>query len=232
MTRLNIIVEGQTEEGFAKTLITDHLRRHDVHVHTMIVPTKAGARARVHRGGINSYATVKKFVRRKVTDDLSAYTTTLFDYHGLPSDFPGVGSSACPPPSRPFDRAEYLEQEFAKDLGSPRNFIPYFQLHEFEALLFSDVEILDQDLRSLDDQSYSRLRTLQRIIDDFETPENINDDPQTVPSKRILDAYPGYQKVPFGELVAESIGLNTIRAECPRFGRWLTHLETLDNQQN
>jgi len=227
MIRVNIVVEGQTEEGFVKRVIRPHLRRQNTHVNPILIPNKSGVRAREKRGGILSYSPVRRFVRRKVTDDTEAYTTTLFDYYGLPSNFPGYSSEDCPPPARTLDRVEYLEGQFAADIGDTRRFIPYFQLHEFEALLFSEVETLDREIRSLQSSSRSR-RHFLRIVQRFDNPEHINDDPETAPSKRILNHYPGYQKNPFGELIAESIGLDTIRNECPRFDGWLTRLETLD----
>jgi len=68
---------------------------------------------------------------------------------------------------------------------------------------------------------------LQRIRDGFATPEDINDDQRTAPSKRITAVFPAYSKVLFGALIAERIGLQTIRRECPHFSNWLARLEQL-----
>jgi hypothetical protein len=149
----------------------------------------------------------------------------MFDYYGLPDDFPGVDSEEVP--SRLPDRVEYLEDQLARTFDDPHRFIPYLQVHEFEALLYSDVETLHQTMSALSGNSHSQLDRLRRLVDQFDTPEDIDDDPETAPSKRLLDFFPGYQKIPFGELIAESIGLETIRAECPHFNAWVTRLESL-----
>jgi Domain of unknown function (DUF4276) len=58
-------------------------------------------------------------------------------------------------------------------------------------------------------------------------PENINDGPQTAPSKRIKAVWSGYQKTFHGPLIACDIGLDAIRKSCPHFNQWLERLEKL-----
>lgn len=224
MIRLHVIVEGETEENFVRKVLRPYLwRNHQIDANAILVPTSSGARRREFRGGITSYAAPRRIVRRKINEDTESYTTTMFDYYGLPGEFPGIGDDECPT-SLP-DRVDYIENQFSQDIGSPR-FIPYLQVHEFEALLFSDVETLDGTISALPGNA-SRLNQMRQIVSNFDTPEDINDDPNTAPSKRLESHYSGYQKVPFGELVAESIGLDPIRTECPHFDRWMTELEGL-----
>ena len=78
-----------------------------------------------------------------------------------------------------------LPDGFRPDL----RFIPYIQLHEYEAILFSDpvafaTGIDHPDLRP----------QFQQVRDEFESPEDINNDPETAPSKRVLAAYPKYKR--------------------------------------
>ena len=61
----------------------------------------------------------------------------------------------------------------------------------------------------------------------FATPEHINDNPETTPSKRILRQCSGYNKVLHGTLIACDIGLDLIRKDCHHFNEWLNHLEEL-----
>jgi hypothetical protein len=68
---------------------------------------------------------------------------------------------------------------------------------------------------------------LQRIRDSFPTPEDINDDAMTKPSARLLDRFPGYQKVLHGPNTISRIGLATIRRECAHFNEWVSRLERL-----
>ena len=101
--------------------------------------------------------------------------------------------------------------------------LPYVQKHEFEGLLFSDVSafsaLVDAPLESVD--------LLGNIRSGFATPEDINDNKATAPSRRIKGVIPHYRKPLHGPLVAMEIGLEAIRAECPRFNEWMISLESL-----
>lgn len=222
MTRLNIVVEGETEEGFVNGVLGPYLRRNSIYAKPILIPLKASARARKHRGGLISYDTARTFIHRLLTNDSGAYTTTLFDYYGLPDDFPGIADDSCPPPTRLRERIAYVEATFAASFDATKRFIPYFQLHEFEALLFSDVKILNEALCALTDPNKNYLSKLRDIIRPFDTPKDINDNPKTAPSKRLSELCPRYQKVPFGELIAESVGLQAIREACPHFDEWMS----------
>ena len=103
---------------------------------------------------------------------------------------------------------------------------PYVQMHEFEALLFSDISKFERLGDSWNNESQTRL---QRICDDFKskTPEDINNSAQTAPSKRLHAIFPGYSKIDDGPLIAEDIGLDTIRSKCPLFDQWIGELEKL-----
>ena len=69
--------------------------------------------------------------------------------------------------------------------------------------------------------------SLSEIRFEFPTPEDINDNQNTAPSRRILRLMPRYRKIAGASVVAEKIGLDVIRAECPRFNLWVTQLESL-----
>lgn len=95
-------------------------------------------------------------------------------------------------------------------------------MHEFEALLFSDCESFAEGIgqKELGDE-------FQKVRDQFSTPEEINDSPQTAPSKRVEKLVSGYQKPFLGNLAALEIGLNRMRTEGPRFGLWVARLELI-----
>ena len=105
-----------------------------------------------------------------------------------------------------------------------RKVIPYVQKHEFEGLLFSDVSAFGAMIIDDPDQGLARL---QAIRTRFQTLEDINDNPHTAPSKRIMNMIPGYRKRLHGPLVAGEVGLPVIRRECPRFDNWVERLESL-----
>ena len=99
----------------------------------------------------------------------------------------------------------------------------YVQRYEFEGLLFSDVSTFE----SLVDVPVASVKALHDIRTRFYTPEDINDNRDTAPSKRIEKVMPRYNKVVHGSLLAEATGLDTIRSECPRFTTWVERLESL-----
>ena len=90
--------------------------------------------------------------------------------------------------------------------------IPFVTMHEFEALLFSDCERFAVGIGKPE-----MTGPLQVIRDAFSNPEEIDDSPDTAPSKRVLALVPGYQKPLMGTLAALEIGLTAMRAECPHF---------------
>lgn len=104
-----------------------------------------------------------------------------------------------------------------------RKIIPYIQQHEFEGLLFSDVRAFSR----LPDAPSGLADGLRQVRTQFPTPEDINDSNVTAPSKRILNLMPRYRKVDSASFLAEEMGLDVIRAECPRFDHWLVRLESL-----
>ena len=148
--------------------------------------------------------------------------TTMFDLYGLPRDFPGYDEARALTDS--YERVSVLEGALGEDISDHR-FIPYIQLHEFEALLFSCP-------RKLETQFYERGDEIQQLIEmasAFDSPELIDDGCDTAPSKRIISKIPEYErrKVSAGPIVAEKIGLSTLRSECRHFGEWIDRLESI-----
>ena len=103
----------------------------------------------------------------------------------------------------------------------PSRFIPFVTMHEFEALLFSDCERFARGIGQPEMTS-----PLQEIRNAFSNPEEIDDSPDTAPSKRVIALIPGYQKPLMGTLAALEIGLVAMRTECPHFDAWVKRLET------
>ena len=101
-------------------------------------------------------------------------------------------------------------------------FVPYLQLHEYEGLLFSDPVEFAKGI-SLP----SLAQPFERVRRDFQTPEDINDDVNTAPSKRVLRLYPSYRKPLDGTRAAKAVGIDTMRRECPHFRDWVERLEAL-----
>jgi hypothetical protein len=221
MPRLNVVVEGQTEETFVRDVLAQHLAIHGVYAVARSVETSR-TRLKIWRGGMSTYARAKGDIERWMKQDSGAYLTTMFDLYALPSDFPNMAKRLAV--NDPYKRAELIEQGIAADINNPR-LIPYVQLHEFEALLFSAPAVTDAALN--DPNARSKLNALEAIVNGVPSPEHIDEGDTTAPSKRILNLYKGYRKNVFGPLITERIGINTIRQKCRHFHEWLQKLESL-----
>lgn len=221
--RINIVTEGSTEETFVNMVLVDHLQQFrifDVRAHSI---TTGYSNGRPHRGGFLRYDHLKKDIIRWLQQDTKAYVTTMIDMYALPLDFPNREQFIHI--SNPYDKIEGAEDELAKDINNPR-FIPNIQLHEFEAILFSDIMQIHQSMIA-SGSTTSKLHKLQVIQSGFPNPETINDNPLTAPSKRIRKIYPSFQKPTDGIIIAKNIGINTIREKCAHFDEWLKKLESL-----
>lgn len=219
MSRVYLLVEGQTEEAFVNELLMPHCARLGLYLQPIIVRTSPG-----YRGGVVSYAKVRPQIEKLCKQDARAHVSTLFDLYALPSDFPGKNQPAYGALASGQQKAQFLEAALGQDVAQP-NFIPHLLVHEFEALLFTQMDAFAQ--WTDDDTVLEPLRAIAKKM----APEDINDSPHTAPSKRILAAMPGYQKTFHGPLIACDIGLDAIRAACPHFDHWLQVIEALAAQR-
>jgi hypothetical protein len=216
MSRLYLLVEGQTEETFVRELLTPHYARMGLYITPIIVSTSPG-----HKGGVVSYGKIKPQISRLCKQDDHASVSTLFDLYALPGNFPGKATDTYPTQGTGEQKAVFLEAQLALDINET-NFIPNLMVHEFEALLF----VKPEAFRDWTD-SQKLVDSLTAIVMAYETPEHINDGPQTAPSKRIAKLMPEYEKTFHGPLIAAEIGLDSLRQACPHFNNWLLRLEQL-----
>jgi len=225
MIRLKMIVEGQSEERFVDGLLVRHLADRGVMATPWLVTT-GRKRGRVFKGGLGArkgnYARLKKEIQKTLIEDQNPEVrlTTFVDLYALPVDFPEYETSAQ---LAPRDRITRLEEAFAADINSDR-FLPYIQLHEFESLLFAEIERLVEYYPSM----HAKVDALKQEVECFGDPELINDGATTAPSKRIGAHIVDYDKVTGGVLTALGIGLDRMRESCSHFNDWVTQLETLD----
>lgn len=218
MRRLYLLVEGQTEETFVRELITPHYASIGLFITPIIVSTSPG-----YKGGVTSYGKVKPQISRLCKQDRHANVSTLLDLYALPENFPGKITDDYPAQGTGEQKADFLEARLAEDINEA-NFIPYLMVHEFEALLFVKPEKFGDWT-----DSQAVVDSLTAIAQAHETPEHINDSPQTAPSKRIARLMPAYEKTFHGPLIAAEIGLDALRLACPHFNNWLLRLEQLSD---
>jgi len=225
MIRLNIIAEGQSEETFVNELLVDHLSSTNVFPVVQCVITSRDRTAnRTCKGGLLAYQKLQDHVRTWLAQDKDpkARFTTMIDLYGLPSDFPKMDESQKI--ADPYKRVAFLQAAFAADIGDHR-FIPYIQLHEFEALLLSMSKAFENYYIEHDRE----IMKLCEMTANFDSPELINYGHETAPSKRIEHHLAGYcrTKIAASKVVALAIGLKRMRDSCKHFNQWLSGLENL-----
>ena len=223
MIRIHVICEGQTEETFVKELLAPHFAFMDVYLEPALIG-KPG-----HKGGRVNFDRLFTDARNRLLGDQTAFCTTFFDFYALPTDFPGKTEASDKPSIN--DKAMCVQARLVEALTSKlgdvamQRFIPYVQMHEYEALLFSDPARFAEGISRT-----SLAPSFQAIRDEFNTPEEINDSPMTAPSKRVQNLAAGYEKPVYGTLAALEIGLDTIRRECLLFNTWLERIEHLKEE--
>jgi len=109
----------------------------------------------------------------------------------------------------------------ASDMQMPL-FLPYIQVHEFEALLLAEPEIF---LSEFPEQA-TEVDQLCAAVSRFLTPEHIDGGQETSPAKRIKKVFPKFRKTVQGINIARRIGIDRLRSRCAHFHEWLTKLES------
>lgn len=214
------LVEGQTEKIFIQKLLRPHLEPKNVYV-TPIILTKPG-----QKGGDVRFSRAKNDVKHHLMQRKETKLTLLVDYYGIKGDWPGYEESKRE--TQHTLKARVMNEATRKRVNelfgnhdSQRRFIPYVSMFEFEALLFSDAEILTRKLNV-------PKRHVDKILSQCGEPEKINDNPQTSPSKRLETLSDRFKKTTTGVSIAREIGIARMRASCPIFNEWVTRLENLN----
>lgn len=223
MKRVCIVCEGQTEETFVRDVLAPAFYHLGLNLIPEMVETSPD-----HKGGALKYDRVKRHLRNTLRQSSAPVVTTLFDLYRLDSDFPSFAASQAQPDlSR---RLNVLKQALHADVVAeagcqPERFIPYIQPYEFEALLFSDVPTLTRIEPGW--QSATAALAAARAV--AESPEHINDRPETKPAAHLERELnnPSYRKRRHGPIAAQKIGLAKIEAECAFFAAWLAQIREL-----
>jgi hypothetical protein len=218
MKKVLILVEGQTEETVVRDVLSPYFGSRDTYLDPIILKTKREKWGTSFKGGVRSFDQVRRDLLPLLGDTSAAAVTTLIDYYGLPQDFPGMDSR---PVGDCHARVQHVESAFTQTIKHPR-FIPHLTLHELEAWVFVAPQKCAWLFRQND---FSR--KLEEIRQSCGGPENINEDPKTAPSKRILRIAEDYQKAWQGPRAIAEIGMDAIRKACPHADTWLRRIESL-----
>lgn len=216
MNSLLILVEGPTEKEFISDVLTPYMwQQHQVVVTATIIKTKVNRKGKDHKGGFVKYAKTKKEIL-KLIHNSNGLVTTMFDFYQLGDDYPGMNELTNS--METIEKVNLIEGRWQKDINN-KWFIPNLQLHEFESILFCDItpwEMLFDDEEAINH--------IEFVINQYSNPEEINDSPQTAPSKRIENIFKNYNKPAYGALIAGQIGIPTISKKCPHFNSWLSKI--------
>ncbi|MBC8551155.1 MAG: DUF4276 family protein [Candidatus Brocadiales bacterium] len=200
MVRLAISVEGQTEERFIQMVIVPYLQSRSIYA----VPLQLGS------GGGDVYL---PRIKKELTHLVKSFdkVTTLYDFYGFRGKVGGENKAS-------------LEDKIMDCIAVPlrEKIIPYVQMYEFEGILFSSPEAIENNIQQTGLADWAN-KVLQRFSSD---PEKINDSPETAPSKRLLNET-NYIKTVHGPDIAKEIGLKVLREKCTGFSEWLNKLEAM-----
>ncbi len=202
---IGISVEGQTEAYFVKYVLARYLKNYGINLANPLI-----------LGGNVNLARIENIL--SLMSSQYDYITTLYDFYG----FEGKDNS---------DNYSSLCNKIKNQgvLKNKNNIIPYVQMYEFEAILFSDLAVL---CKYMDDDS-QKIHQYKILFEENlknKQPEEVNDSIETAPSKRIHRIFRKYKKSIYGYIVAQEIGISKIRAKCPNFNNWIEQLIKLTQQ--
>jgi hypothetical protein len=216
-----VIAEGKSECIFIRRILARYFLHHSgsrIILHAVQNETSYG-----YFGGIVNYPKLVQNITRQLNYHPFSYVTTFIDFYGLATiEFPFY-RQVLEHTSTPYEQTTRLEGILAHAIGNIERFIPYLQLHEFEALYFADYErFLKIDPKWTSKQKHRILE----IVDRYPNPELINNSFETAPSKRLRHIL-HYHKVHHTDLYQNAVRLQAyqvvdhMRYKCPHFNEWI-----------
>ena len=175
-----IVVEGLTEQTFVRDVLAPKMAVNNIFLHPPVIG-KPG-----QKGGDIRFDRAKGDIGNLLRQRPNTYISTMFDYFRIEPSWPGkedvlhiLGGGASLVST---EKAKKLEEAtFAKikelfpDCNVDNRFIPYIEMLEFEALLFSDASILANQIGVNPSE-------IENILGECGKPEEINDRPEAAPS--------------------------------------------------
>lgn len=197
---INIVCKGRAEENFVKNV----LNKYFIPKQIKLIPYRLN-----NCGNISGNVSIEKLVDCLCRCNTSIITT-LVDYYGFKGNKLDVTS---------------LENDILNKYSKRKKdkiLIPYVQMHEFEALLFSDINTISESMNANDNQ----MDELAKIIKEYNNePEKIDNSIETAPSKRLEKIFIDYKKTVDGILISKNIGIDKIKENCKKFNTWLIKIE-------
>ena len=193
---VSVVCEGQTEVDFVKKLNKRYFNAKGISLKPAFINKTNAMNGNVSMDRVVSFIKKAKEI----------IVTTFIDYYGFKGE---TGKS-------------YVELENKiTELSQREHLIAYVQLHETEALWFSDIEAI----KIVKDADRKQKQALDKIIKDYPNPEDINNSKETAPSKRLEAIFPDYKKIIDGNAIADKISIDKMKEKCPHFSDWLERIE-------
>ena len=210
MKTVIIICEGPTEEVFCRNLLSQYLQN-SCRIEIRLL------------GGNCNWQRIKDMAEKALKQQKNALVTTFFDYYGVKTKkFPNWKETVGINKANVRERIEILENGMLEEIDTNLRyrFIPYVQLHEFEALLFNNIEVFDE---MFEFEQYDSDELLN-IFAEYPDTEMIEQGTETTNSQRLIKIIPAYRKVIQGNAIAEKIGIEQIRQKNKHFNDWIEQL--------
>jgi hypothetical protein len=227
MKHLYIVVEGETELEFVNRLLIPYLisRGLNTNLQGLMITFKGGGH------GFNNIEHLKKTIEPLLYYENQPIITTMIDYYGINSEQKLPNYTNCVKEQDIEQRILCMEKSLSIAIQEIRPeyrfFIPNIVRHEMETLLFADPK------KGFDLEDEIIKQAILEVIKQYPNIEDINSNPETAPSKRLMQIYAAngkkYVKGADAIDIAELTGINIILEKCPRFKKWVELIiETLN----
>lgn len=221
MKKIFVITEGQSETNFVNKVMMPYFAGRCILIPNTVVTKTDIKYGKMYKGGVSDYNQIRKTLSKALSSaasDPDSYVTTMFDFYGLPTDVPGVLDAEKE--NDPYEKVRIIEKAILENEKYDEYFFfPYIELHEFEAMIFSDVTKLEEAYFEYN------LASLKECVNEQSNPELINNGEETAPSKRIINCIKNYDKANVGVDVLGKIGIENIARKCRHFADWMKRIE-------
>ena len=219
-----IVGEGASEQNFVDQVLAPYLAVKGIYLRATQISKKG------EKGGDVKFSRARRDVINFLKQREDLIVSTFVDYYGV-KEWPGLEDVRDLYEPTPDVIAKIMNDDAVSDVRAElpnvqvdRRYVPFTAVHEFEALLFSDAEILSREL-GID------ITLIRNALAECGSPERINNHPETSPSNRLIAWSNGhYSKASRGIVIAGKIGIEKMRGQCPNFDAWLKRLEALADE--
>jgi len=221
---VEIVVEGITENRFVKNILAPYLGIRGIYVNAPVVRTSINKKTgKIYKGGDIRFSRVRTQIGNFLKQRSEIIVASFVDFYGI-EEWPSLDNIQAN--YGPANIAQILNDSAKREIcqaypeTQPQNrYFPFTMVHEFETLLFSDSRVLAEHL-------HIEQAEVDKVLSEHDdSPEKINNSPDTAPSKRLENWDTQYGKTITGIDIAKAIGIDKMREKCPLFDAWLCALE-------